>query len=153
MMQRALVIGYGNELRRDDGIGPRVARDVAALGMAGLEVIEAHQLLPEHAEVLSRFRLVVFVDASLEAGGVEVRRLEPSRDAVLAPHASDPEALLALAEALYGHAPEAWLVSVSAVDIGIGEGVSDETEERLPEAVETVVRLIEGCAEGENDDV
>jgi hydrogenase maturation protease len=138
------VIGYGNELRRDDGIGPRVAREVLARGLAGVEVREAHQLLPEHAEWLAGLGRVVFVDASIDSRGVETRCLKASREARLAPHASDPEALLALAGALFGNAPEAWLVTVAAADLGLGEGLSAAAERQLPEAVAAVLRALDG---------
>jgi len=126
-----LVIGYGNSLRRDDGAGPEVARRVAALDWPGLDVIEAHQLLPEHAEALSRVDRAVFVDASIDEGlkAVRVSEVVPSADASLAPHASDPESLLALAALLFERAPEAWLVEIPAADLGIGEGLSMATKE------------------------
>ena len=34
-----LVIGYGNTLRRDDGVGPRVAEAVEGLRLAGVRTI------------------------------------------------------------------------------------------------------------------
>ena len=61
----ALVIGYGNTLRGDDGIGPAVAEAVAALGLPGVRVIVAHQLTPELAADLADAQLVVFVDAAV----------------------------------------------------------------------------------------
>ncbi len=148
-MQGGLVLGYGNELRRDDGAGPQVAREVAALGLAGVEVVEAHQLLPEHAEVLARFARVVFVDASVDEPVLGLRRVTPSRDAALAPHASDPAAIVALAGALFGHAPDAWMVTLPATDLGIGEGLSAETAALVPQAVAEVIRLLEGGEAGE----
>jgi hydrogenase maturation protease len=139
-----LVIGYGNPLRRDDAAGPEVARRIAALGLPDVDVIEAHQLLPEHAEVLSRAERAVFVDASVEEGAesVEVRRVEPRADASLAAHASDPAALLAVALLLFERAPEAWLVTIPGVDFGIGEGLSPETEESCRIACDKVRELV-----------
>jgi hydrogenase maturation protease len=154
-VRTCLVIGYGNTLRRDDGAGPVVARVVAARGLPGVEVIEAQQLLPEHADALSRAERAVFVDARIageeEAASdrmVDVQRVEPSREARLAPHASDPAALLALAFMLFGHAPEAWLVTVQAVDLGIGEELSEEVAAAVPAAAAEVVRLLAAGATG-----
>ena len=66
-----LVIGYGNELRRDDGLGPRVAASLAGPGVRALAV---RQLTPELAEEVATARLVVFVDARVNppAATVEV---------------------------------------------------------------------------------
>ena len=139
-----LVLGYGNCLRRDDGAGPEVARRVEALALPGVEVIEAHQLLPEHAEALSRARRAIFVDASVDEGleEVRVRELRPSSDPSLAPHASDPESLLSLAALLFERAPEAWLVEIPASDLGIGEGLSEAAGRCCGEAFELVRELI-----------
>ena len=43
MKVRLLVIGYGNELRGDDGVGPWVARSVADWQVAGVEAVAVHQ--------------------------------------------------------------------------------------------------------------
>jgi hydrogenase maturation protease len=125
---------------------------VAVRGLAGVEVVEAHQLLPEHADALSRVDRAVFIDArigeeaDLSAGrGLEVRRLEPSREARLAPHASDPAALLALSFLLFGHAPEAWLVTLPGMDLGMGEGLSEEVAAAVPEAVAAIIELLESA--------
>lgn len=139
-----LVLGYGNPLRRDDGAGPEVARRVAALALPGVEVIEAHQLLPEHAEALSRVDRAIFVDASVEEGldAVRVRKVEPSADPSLAPHASDPESLLALAALLFERPAEAWLVEIPASDLGIGEGLSEAAQEACELALMKIITLL-----------
>ena len=78
-MKRTFVIGYGNSLRGDDGAGPEVARRVMALDLPDAEVLEAHQLLPEHAEMISHYERVVFVDASVDEhlSGVSVTGVQP----------------------------------------------------------------------------
>ena len=45
-----LVIGYGNSLRRDDGVGPRVAEAIEALNLPGVQTLVCQLLSPEHAE-------------------------------------------------------------------------------------------------------
>lgn len=145
MIDGALVIGYGNELRGDDGIGPHVARAVAAERSVGLQVLAVHQLTPELAEPLSRVRLAVFVDASMSgvAGSVVVTPLCPATNGTLSGHVSKPACLLGLAETLYGHHPEAWLVTIAAVDVGLGETLSPEARSGVSEAVRTVCRLLD----------
>ena len=76
-----LVIGYGNSLRGDDGVGPRVAELAAAdPRLAGAVVAAHHQLTPELALDMSAARLVVLVDATTDAapGVVAVRRVDPA---------------------------------------------------------------------------
>ena len=84
MTEAALVIGYGDTLRCDDGAGPRVAELFAATD--GVAVRIRGQLVPELADDMRGREVVVFVDAAatLEAGAVAVRRLAAS-DAPKAP--------------------------------------------------------------------
>ena len=60
-----LVVGYGNPLRSDDGIGWHAA-DLLATDprLAGAQVLTHHQLAPELAEDISRASLVVLVSAA-----------------------------------------------------------------------------------------
>ena len=140
-----LVIGYGNPLRRDDGAGPEVARRIEALGLPDVQVIEAHQLLPEHAEPLSRADRAIFVDATVEEGAtsVEVRPIHPRADASLAAHASDPEALLAVALLLFDHTPDSWLVTIPGTNFSLGESLTPETLQACSQATKIVKKLAE----------
>src|SRR5215831_18823281 len=126
-MAEVVIIGYGNELRGDDGIGPRVARRVAAGGWRGILFWAVPQLLPEMAEDLAGARLAIFIDARAGAGGeaVEVRCIEPGGAAAGVTHFGDPRVLLALAQALYGWSPEAWLVTVAGEDFEPGKRLSE----------------------------
>jgi hydrogenase maturation protease len=62
-----LVIGYGNDLRGDDAVGPLAATVVAAWDMPGVQVLAVHQLMPELAETLVAADLAIFVDARVPA--------------------------------------------------------------------------------------
>lgn len=141
-MKRTLVIGYGNTLRRDDGAGPETARRVEALSLPGVDTIEAHQLLPEHAEILSRTARTIFVDASVGDVPPEIcmEPIAPDLNAELDAHSSDPGGLLALAQLLFDGAPTAWVIQLPAADLAIGEGLSPTAED----AVQQAVALISG---------
>ena len=137
-----LVIGYGNTLRRDDGVGPLVAEAVAALGLPGVRTLVCHQLTPELADPIARAQTVVFVDAAAGAvGEVKLGRVTPSASIQLMAHASSPEHLLALARELFGHAPTGWLLAIPADDFNFGEGLSARTQAGLALAVEEIRRL------------
>ena len=62
-----LVIGYGNTLRRDDGVGPKLADAVAALGLTGVRTLACALLTPELAEAVSQAQRVIFVDAAVDS--------------------------------------------------------------------------------------
>jgi hydrogenase maturation protease len=140
-----LVIGYGNELRGDDGLGPRVAEAIAAANYPGVRVQTVFQLVPELAAELAEARMVIFVDALVD----------PSRSAVeLAPvgaeeitdwctHTADPRTLLALTRAVYGRTPEAWVLTVSGQNFAVGEGLSSVAEENARQAIARIKGLIQ----------
>lgn len=137
-----LVIGYGNTLRRDDGVGPKVAEAVAALALPGVRTLACALLTPELAEAASQARVVVFVDAAVDAPReVQLRNLEPAGSSQIMAHAASPATLLALARDVFGHAPEAWLLTIPAKNIGIGEELSAFTRRGLETAVEEIKRL------------
>ena len=144
MTEAALVIGYGNTLRGDDGAGPRVAQLLATTDDAA--VLVRHQLVPELADDLKDRAVVVFVDAAttLAAGAVAARRLAASA-AAEAPgltHHCTPEALVLLAERLYGAKPRAFLVTIGAGSFDLGEELSPPVAAALPEAVAVIRRLL-----------
>src|SRR5205823_6351255 len=59
-----VVIGYGNDLRGDDGVGQRVALSVACWRQPGVMALALHQLTPELTTWLVRATFAIFVDAS-----------------------------------------------------------------------------------------
>jgi hydrogenase maturation protease len=111
-----LVIGYGNTLRGDDGVGPRVAETVGSLNLPGVHTLICQQLSPELAEPVSSADTVVFVDAAVDGTReVQLRKLEPNESSQLMAHTADPRTLLAMARDLFGHAPQAWWLTIPAV--------------------------------------
>jgi hydrogenase maturation protease len=137
-----LVIGYGNTLRRDDGVGPKVAEAVAALALPGVRALPFPLLTPELADPVSQAHIVVFVDAAVDAPReVQLRKLAAADTSQIMAHAASPATLLALARDVFGHAPEAWLLTIPAENIGIGEDLSASTHRGLETAVEKIKKL------------
>ena len=137
-----LIIGYGNTLRGDDGVGPRVAEAVGALGLPGVRTLVCQQLSPEHAAPISLARTVIFVDAAVDAPPeVRLRRLEPSDTSQLMAHAADPRTMLALARDVFGHVPQAWWLTIPAVNMEFSETLSPEAEYGCDEAVKRIQAL------------
>lgn len=159
-----LVVGFGNALRADDGVGWHAA---AALAddprLVGVAVLALHQLMPELALDMSRASLVIIVDASTDqdAGAIVVRRLtaEPragggeaqggpgggprtGRVVGATSHHVGPGELLAVAHELFGAAPETFTVSVGVADMEAGESLSPAVAAALPGVADAVVDLI-----------
>ena len=138
-----LVIGYGNPLRRDDGVGPRVTEAIEALNLPGVRTIVCQQLSPEDADPISRARKVIFVDAAVDkTDGVHFRKLEPGATTQLMAHSADPRTMLALARDVFGHVPEAWWLTIPAIYLGFGTDYSPETEAGFHIAVAEIKKLV-----------
>ena len=139
-----LIIGWGNPLRADDGLGWVAAERLEQIFAGQAEVRVSHQLMPEFAEEISRSGLVVFIDAACDNSRGEVRseRIEPRCSASAAfSHQLDPAALLGMAERLYGSCPEAYLFSMGGRSFGYGEELSPEVQSGLPELLKRVQAL------------
>lgn len=145
--QSCLVIGYGNTLRRDDGVGVEVAQTIAAMNLPGVNVITRHQLVPELAEPISRANAVIFVDADVTATGrPELRPLEAASTGQTFAHAANPRSLLALTGEIFGGHPKAWSLAVPVEDFSFGFGLSPRTEKGLRSAVKLIQRFALGLA-------
>jgi hydrogenase maturation protease len=148
-----LIIGYGNTLRRDDGVGPRVAEAVAALDLPGVSALAAPQLTPELAEPIARADRVVFVDAAVDAPReVRFRPLAAAESSQIMAHAADPSTLLALARDVFGRAPAAWWLTIPAEDLGFGEDLSDATRIGFEMALARL-RALAVASAGSGDDI
>jgi hydrogenase maturation protease len=136
-----LVIGFGNPLRQDDGVGQHVARMVAALKWPCVQAIAVHQLTPELAESLAAASKAVFVDAA--PGTEAVRRcpiLENTHANVMA-HTGDATWLLGLAGSVFGKRPPAWLVTIPSHQMEYGFGLSPMAKRGAREAVAMIDEL------------
>ena len=145
-MNKALIIGYGNPLRSDDGFGWQAGRLLAqALADQGAKIITCHQLTPELAEPLSQSSRAVFIDADAQGtpGEIHHRAVRPQVPASSTfTHSCTPSGLLASAERLYGHRPQAVVITVSAQSFAFGDTLSPVVSAALPEVVDQVCREI-----------
>ena len=138
-----LVIGYGNSLRRDDGVGLRVAEAIEALQLPGVRTLTCQLLTPEFADPIARARRVIFVDAAVDrTDGVHFRQLEPGETSQLMAHSADPRTMLALARDVFGHAPAAWWLTIPAIHLGFGTDYSAEAEAGFHAAVGEITKLV-----------
>jgi hydrogenase maturation protease len=143
---RILIIGYGNTLRGDDGLGPVAAERLSDLLPERLaSVIAAHQLLPELTEPLSRVDLAIFIDAccDLSPGQLSCKPVEPRTD-VSGPmtHHLDPPTLLALADRLFGHCPRGYLITVGGASFDLEPQLSPTMQACLGRVIDQVNQLI-----------
>lgn len=144
--RRVLIVGYGNSLRSDDGVGRQAAERLADdPRLAGATVLQCHQLTPELALDVSAASLVVLVDARSgpPAGTVTITRVERAGRAGAAwSHHLDPPTLVELAHELYGRAPDVLLVSCGVGSLELGDRLTPDVAEALPRLVDAVAEAV-----------
>jgi hydrogenase maturation protease len=140
-----LLIGYGNTLRGDDGLGPYVASAVAKRFGDAVTVWRGQQLTPELAALIAQSETVIFIDATMirEEGGCQFLPLERKNPANWGTHLSSPTALLALAEELYNAKPQAWCLTVPGTNFDLGEGFSPLAQENARQAIGIIKKVLQ----------
>jgi hydrogenase maturation protease len=159
MNGHALIIGYGNPYRQDDGVAlhvlnrlrehlelPPMSPDDDGLDALGLPVdtIMLHQLLPELVPVVANYQRLIFVDAHTSAipDDIHVAEIREEYGFHAVTHHLSPQMLLALVKNEIGHTPTSHLVSVLGEDFDFGEGLSENCVQRIPLVVEKILSLI-----------
>lgn len=145
MTAAALVLGVGNALRGDDGVGLAVARRLRDRHLPGVAVLESDGDVGEVVQALKEHGRVVAVDASHGEGRAgAIRRFEAG--------AASPAALLGgrsthglgLADAIelarvLGRLPAAVVVyTIEGRSFRLGDGLSDEVAAAAVEVEERI---------------
>jgi hydrogenase maturation protease len=138
-----LVIGYGNDLRSDDGAGRVVASRIEAADHPGVIVRSQSQLTPELALDITRTDVVVFVDANVGCDEMTIRPARPGEPGSQSmSHQTDPAALLLLARDLGRVPSDVYVVSIPAGNLELGFELSAETAKGVEEAVDTITEIV-----------
>lgn len=149
-MPRVLIIGYGNPMKSDDGLGWHVAQALSGqITSPDIRVICAQQLTPENSEEASRAELVVFIDAKEGGPPGEIRceAIHLDKDgsgSLIHTHDLSPATILQLANELYGKAPRGFLLTVSGQQFDDGDFLSEPVSSALPKVIARVRKLISG---------
>jgi len=132
-----LVIGFGNPGRLDDGLGPAFAEKIQALEFPGVTVESNYQLNIEDAELISKFDVVVFADASVDANEpFDFLPMHSTPPVVgFSSHSITAESLLGLAEELFNAAPQAYAMAIRGYEFNeFGEALSEAAAGNLTAA-------------------
>ncbi|WP_414752805.1 hydrogenase maturation protease [Anabaena sp. CCY 9910] len=145
MKKTVMVIGYGNDLRSDDGIGKWIANEVDSWHLPSVESLAVHQLTPDLADSLASVNMAIFIDACLPVDGfdVKVQPLLAADDIDSNVHTGDPRSLLALTQALYGNCPTAWWVKIPGVNFEIGDRFSPTAETGKAIALVKIIQILD----------
>lgn len=158
-MKKTLIIGYGNRDREDDGAGwhmlnriarelgldtPNLPGDNVISSDGNIELLYLYQLLPELAEDLANYNVVIFMDAHNSSQLPEVV-FEPviakSLHSAFTHHLL-PEELLSISLTICKTVPECWIVSVRGHSFRFTPELTAKTDVSVTHAIQHVLRLL-----------
>lgn len=143
---KILVIGYGNTLRGDDGVGYYMAEAVEAWDLPEVEAHCCHQLTPELAADIAAADKVIFVDATSPQNPhspIVVERINLGQPrSSFSGHHSSPRELLALTKKLYNRQPVAYSMLMPSWEMGFSEVLSPIAEVGLKQGLRKLGEML-----------
>jgi len=152
-----LLIGIGNEYRRDDGVGLFIARAVSARKLANVEIIEASgegagliEAWRDQEEVIvvdavasgaapgTLHRFVVSSFRRAEQGGTTNAQEIPARFFNYSSHAFGLAEAIAMARALKLLLPRLVVYGIEGADFGAGVGLSPAVEQAARQLIDSL---------------
>ena len=143
-----LVIGVGNPLRGDDGVGLVLVRRLQAHFGSRLPTLEMMAPDVAWAERIAACRELLVIDAAADAAAAPFRLVDIAAAPSPLPaggwvsHLFDWPAILALARHVHGRAPRTRLLAVSGVDFGICESLSTACRQNAEAAFAFLIDII-----------
>ncbi|MGO9379005.1 MAG: hydrogenase maturation protease [Dissulfurispiraceae bacterium] len=145
-MSKILIIGYGNPMRKDDGLGP-----AACVRLEGLvrdedvKIMVRHQMGMELTDDIACADLAIFIDAHVGGSPGTLKEEAISPDTAVPgsfSHHMRPGVLLGCVQALYSRHPDAVIYSITGQSFDFGEGLSSAVEAALPILINKVLAKI-----------
>ncbi len=146
-MAGVLIVGYGNPLRGDDGMGRETARRLALqyAGDSRVKVLSRHQLTPELADDIAAAGYVIFVDASEDLPpGLIARESLPAETLYRnSTHQGNPVSLVRLCLDLYGKCPPTSLIAVGGASFEVSQTLSPLANRTIPQVISLINEIVE----------
>lgn len=154
------IIGIGNPYRRDDGVGIRLARRVAA-EVSGVDVVTQPDDMTDFLDTWQGRKRVLAIDAIAAHPDAprpgKLHRFFPLKDPLppqpfgASSHSFGLREALELGKVLDNLPSELILLGVEGKDFGYGEALSPEVESSLEDATQRILKELEEMALHEID--
>ncbi len=133
------VVGIGNPLRSDDGLGPLLAAQIAQRNIPGVKVITSQLLNLELLEDALGYAKILVIDASAVGEGLVFKKIQVAENAPAASsHHLSPEFFLAMARELYEKDLNLYVCSLRANNFEVGNTLSAEVLDIFPQALSEI---------------
>jgi len=133
---KILVYGYGNPGRQDDGLGilfvDVIEKWANKKKIKNLYFDSNYQLNIEDAINISKFDIVIFVDASKNIKkSFSIKKINPQQIESITTHNITPENVLFLSKELYGKEPKTYLITIKGYRWEINKKLSKKAQKNL----------------------
>ncbi len=149
-MKTFLIVGYGNSLRGDDGLGPLIADELHSLARpegVDIKIMSLPQLDILLVPQIKAADVAIFVDARKDDSDqwVIVKRIEAPSGPLRAGHTTHAvgiPVLLRMAYDWYGAAPSCYLVTPKGFDFSICDNISPQGLRSAECAKAKIIKII-----------
>jgi hydrogenase maturation protease len=144
--KNTLIIGYGNTLRSDDGVGQLVSQEMEKFNYPYINCLYQHQLTPELVEKIIKYDRIILVDAKVNLDKVQLIQLNNNQNNLnnhsCWTHHINPQSLIYLTQFIYQKTPESWLITIPTQNLSFGENLSEITQKGKQKALKIITDLV-----------
>lgn len=141
--KKTLVMGIGNPLRSDDGVGPYIVQKIKDKNLPGVKVRAVQQLNIELLEEVDKYDKILLVDASFLGEGLIFRKVQPiDHEQGASSHHLSPEFFWTLAHKLYHRHLNLYVCAVRGRNFELGEQLSTEVQLLIPQAIDEICAFL-----------
>lgn len=120
-----LIIGIGNTLRSDDGVGAYVCARLETILLNQVDILVVQQLQTELIDQLLQYNHVIIVDAAMNISGFQFEEVQATAtSAVHASHHLSIVTIKTMIETLYGKKIRFYVCGIEGIQFELGEQLS-----------------------------
>lgn len=141
--QSVCIIGIGNILRADDGVGAFIVQAIENKKFKNVYCFTEQQLQIELLEEACKYSFVIIIDAAVQEKSVVFKKLNNIEIAFQpVSHYVNAEMFAALAKQLYQNKTEFYYCGIKGKNFELGEQISSEILQLANEAVDIITGFI-----------
>lgn len=138
--KKVILVGFGNEYRKDDGLGIKL---LDLIEDEKIEKIKVQELSYSVIDDIKDFDIVIFIDASLEGEDISFKKIEKKETFSPLTHHLSTEELLIWAEFINKKSYDFYLLSIRGYDFDFGEDLSENAKKNLEKGVKFLKNFLE----------
>jgi hydrogenase maturation protease len=130
----SLIYGIGNIGRQDDGLGWAFIDWLEKIEIfPKAEMMKHYQLHLEDADLISRKKSVLFIDATkeLEVETFDLVKVKPALDFTFTSHDISIAAIMSTCQLCFQYVPEVYLLKIRGYEWELKEGITEKSRQNM----------------------